>query len=399
MDYINRKNYLEKLIRLQNTPDIKVITGIRRCGKSVLLKQFIEYLKLNDKSVNIISINLQDLEYDSLLNYHNLHSYIMDKYIKSKHNVLLIDEVQLCNKFELAINSLHEKNIFDIYLTGSNAFLLSSDLATLFTGRVMKIEVFPFSFSEYLDYFGSQEQFDSMFDKYLKMGGMPGTLVYSNENDKFSYLSDVYETILLRYLVDKYKIRNKNELQHVSNYMIDNVGNLLSPNNICISLNKDNSSITRKTVSKYISYFENSFMFYKAKRYDLKGKKYLVNNDKYYLADTGFKYSINGTKSMDYGRALENIVFIELLRRGYEVYVGMLYKKEIDFVAIRRDEKIYIQVSDYLDNPSTFEREYSPLLSIKDAYPKMIIARTHHDEYTYEGIRIVDAARWLLGEK
>ena len=399
MDYINRKNYLEKLIRLQNTPDIKVITGIRRCGKSVLLKQFIEYLKLNDKSVNIISINLQDLEYDSLLNYHNLHSYIMDKYIKSKHNVLLIDEVQLCNKFELAINSLHEKNIFDIYLTGSNAFLLSSDLATLFTGRVMKIEVFPFSFSEYLDYFGSQEQFDSMFDKYLKMGGMPGTLVYSNENDKFSYLSDVYETILLRDLVDKYKIRNKNELQHVSNYMIDNVGNLLSPNNICISLNKDNSSITRKTVSKYISYFENSFMFYKAKRYDLKGKKYLVNNDKYYLADTGFKYSINGTKSMDYGRALENIVFIELLRRGYEVYVGMLYKKEIDFVAIRRDEKIYIQVSDYLDNPSTFEREYSPLLSIKDAYPKMIIARTHHDEYTYEGIRIVDAARWLLGEK
>ena len=399
MDYIIRKNYLEKLIRLQNTPDIKVITGIRRCGKSVLLKQFIEYLKLNDKSVNIISINLQDLEYDSLLDYHILHSYIMDKYIKSKHNVLLIDEVQLCNKFELAINSLHEKNIFDIYLTGSNAFLLSSDLATLFTGRVMKIEVFPFSFSEYLDYFGSQEQFDSMFDKYLKLGGMPGTLVYSNENDKYSYLSDVYETILLRDLVDKYKIRNKNELQHVSNYMIDNVGNLLSPNNICISLNKDNSSITRKTVSKYISYFESSFMFYKAKRYDLKGKKYLVNNDKYYLADTGFKYSINGTKSMDYGRALENIVFIELLRRGYEVYVGMLYKKEIDFIAIRRDEKIYIQVSDYLDNPSTFEREYSPLLSIKDAYPKMIIARTHHDEYTYEGIRIVDAARWLLGEK
>ncbi len=399
MDYINRNNYLEKLIRLQNTPDIKVITGIRRCGKSVLLKQFIEYLKLNDKSVNIISINLQDLEYDSLLDYHNLHSYIMDKYIKSRHNVLLIDEVQLCNKFELAINSLHEKNIFDIYLTGSNAFLLSSDLATLFTGRVMKIEVFPFSFSEYLDYFGSEEQFDSMFNKYLKIGGMPGTLVYSNENDKFSYLLDVYETILLRDLVDKYKIRNKNELQHVSNYMIDNVGNLLSPNNICISLNKDNSSITRKTVSKYISYFENSFMFYKAKRYDLKGKKYLVNNDKYYLADTGFKYSINGTKSMDYGRALENIVFIELLRRGYEVYVGMLYRKEIDFVAIRRDEKIYIQVSDYLDNPSTFEREYSPLLSIKDAYPKMIIARTHHDEYTYEGIRIVDAARWLLGEK
>lgn len=399
MNYLSRPKYLDKLIRLQNTPDIKVVTGIRRCGKSVLLKQFIEYLKLNDHSANIIFINLQDLEFDSLLDYHNLHKYVMNKYVKSKHNVLLIDEVQLCQKFELAINSLHEKELFDIYLTGSNAFLLSSDLATLFTGRVMEIEVFPFSFSEYLNYFGDQNQFDKIFDDYLKMGGMPGTLAYSNDNDKFTYLSDVYETILLKDLVNKYKIRNKIELQHVSNYMIDNVGNLLSPNNICASLNKDESTITRKTVSKYISYFENSFMFYKAKRYDVKGKKYLINNDKYYLADIGFKYSINGTKSMDFGRVLENVIFIELLRRGYEVYVGMLYKKEIDFVAIRRDEKIYIQVSDYIDNPDTFKREYSPLLAIKDAYPKIIIARTHHEEYVYEGIRIIDAARWLIEEK
>ena len=289
MNYLSRPKYLDKLIRLQNTPDIKVVTGIRRCGKSVLLKQFIEYLKLNDHSANIIFINLQDLEFDSLLDYHNLHKYVMNKYVKSKHNVLLIDEVQLCQKFELAINSLHEKELFDIYLTGSNAFLLSSDLATLFTGRVMEIEVFPFSFSEYLNYFGDQNQFDKIFDDYLKMGGMPGTLAYSNDNDKFTYLSDVYETILLKDLVNKYKIRNKIELQHVSNYMIDNVGNLLSPNNICASLNKDESTITRKTVSKYISYFENSFMFYKAKRYDVKGKKYLINNDKYYLDDIGFK--------------------------------------------------------------------------------------------------------------
>ena len=396
MNYIIRKNYLDKLIRLQNTPDIKVITGIRRCGKSVLLKQFIEYLKLSEQSINIISINLQDLEYDSLLDYHNLHSYVMDRYVELKHNVLLVDEVQLCNKFELAINSLHEKGIFDIYLTGSNAFLLSSDLATLFTGRVIEIEVFPFSFQEYLIFFGKQEQFDEMFDEYFKIGGMPGTLLYSNESDKFSYLSDVYKTILLRDLVDKYKIRNKIELQNVSNYMIDNVGNILSPNNICDSLNKDKSLITRKTISKYISYFENSFMFYKAKRFDLKGKKYLVNNEKYYLADIGFKYAINGIKSMDYGRTLENIVFVELLRRGYEVYVGTLYKKKIDFVAIKRNEKIYIQVCDYLDNPTTFTREYSPLLAIKDAYPKMIISRTRHEEYHYEGIKIVDVARWLL---
>lgn len=399
MKYIIRKQYLDSLIRLQNTSDIKVITGIRRSGKSVLLKQFIDYLSENDHNVNIIMLNLQDLDNNSLLDYRNLHSCAMSRYIESKHNVLLIDEVQLCDKFELTINSLHSKGIFDIYITGPNAFLLSSDLATLFTGRVMQIEVFPFSYSEYLEYHEKQNEFDLLLDDYLRIGGMPGTLIYTESNDKYNYLSGIYETILLRDLVEKYKIRNELELQQVSQYMIDNIGNLLSPNNICISLNTDRSSITRKTVAKYISYLENSFMFYKATRFDFKGKKYLINNDKYYLADIGFRYAINGTKSMDYGRVLENVVYIELLRRGYEVYVGKLYKKEIDFVAINRDEKIYIQVSDYLDNPKTFEREYSSLLSIKDAHPKMIIARTHHEEFQYEGIRIVDVARWLTGEK
>ena len=225
---------------------------------------------------------------------------------------------------------------------------------------------------------------------------MPGSFVYLNENDKYSYLSDVYQTIILRDLVDKYRIKNKVELLKLSQYMIDNIGNLLSANNISSSLNKDKSTVTRKTISRYISYFENSFLFYKASRYNLKDKKYLVNNDKFYLVDIGFKYSINGTKSMDYGWALENIVYIELLRRDYEVYVGKLYEKEIDFIAIKRSEKIYIQVSDYIDNPSTFKREYTPLLAIKDAYPKMIISRTHHEDYFYEGIRIVDIARWLI---
>ena len=225
---------------------------------------------------------------------------------------------------------------------------------------------------------------------------MPGNLAFTNLNDKLNYLRSVYETILLRDLVDKYKIRNKNEFYNVSQYMLDNIGNLLSPNNICNVLNHNNSKITRKTIEKYISYFENSFLFYKAKRYDLKGKKYLVNNDKYYLVDIGFKYAINGIKSVDYGRDLENVVYLELLRRGYEVYVGKLYQKEIDFVAINRYEKIYIQVCDYIDNQETFKRECASLLSIKDAYPKMIIARTHHEKYLYDGIQIVDISKWLM---
>lgn len=396
MKYIIRKQYLDSIIRLQNTPDIKVITGVRRCGKSVLLKQFSDFLMNNDKNANIINIDLQDLDNEYLLDYHNLHKYVMDNYQKNKHNVVLIDEVQLCNQFELCINSLHAKNLFDIFITGSNAFLLSSDLATLFTGRVSKIEVFPFSYKEYIQYYQAKDNYDQMFDEYLKNGGMPGNLAFTNLNDKLNYLRSVYETILLRDLVDKYKIRNKNEFYNVSQYMLDNIGNLLSPNNICNVLNHNNSKITRKTIEKYISYFENSFLFYKAKRYDLKGKKYLVNNDKYYLVDIGFKYAINGIKSVDYGRDLENVVYLELLRRGYEVYVGKLYQKEIDFVAINRYEKIYIQVCDYIDNQETFKRECASLLSIKDAYPKMIIARTHHEKYLYDGIQIVDISKWLM---
>lgn len=396
MKYLIRQNYLDKIIRLQNTPDIKVITGIRRSGKSILLKEFMDYIIKNDSNANIVFINFQDIEFEELLEYHNLHKYALDNFKEGMYNLLIIDEVQLCKKFELAINSLHSKNIFDIYITGSNAFLLSSDLATLFTGRTMSIEVFPFSFKEYLDYYNSNDDIDLMFNAYLKEGGMPGSLVYEDIVNKYNYLSDFFNTVLLRDLINKYKIRNQNEIKKLSEYMMDNIGNILSPNNICNCLNNDKVNITRKTISKYLNYFENSFMFYKAKRYDIVGKKYLSNSDKYYLSDVGFRYAINGTRNLDYGRCLENIVYLELLRRSYEVYVGKLYTKEIDFVAIKQNEKIYIQVSEFIDNEKTFEREYVPLLSIKDAYPKMIIARTKTDTYYYNGILIVDIAKWLL---
>ena len=396
MKYLIRQNYLDKIIRLQNTPDIKVITGMRRSGKSILLKEFMDYIIKNDSNANIVFINFQDIEFEELLEYHNLHKYALDNFKEGMYNLLIIDEVQLCKKFELAINSLHSKNIFDIYITGSNAFLLSSDLATLFTGRTMSIEVFPFSFKEYLDYYNSNDDIDLMFNAYLKEGGMPGSLVYEDIVNKYNYLSDVFNTVLLRDLINKYKIRNQNEIKKLSEYMMDNIGNILSPNNICNCLNNDKVNITRKTISKYLNYFENSFMFYKAKRYDIVGKKYLSNSDKYYLSDVGFRYAINGTRNLDYGRCLENIVYLELLRRSYEVYVGKLYTKEIDFVAIKQNEKIYIQVSEFIDNEKTFEREYVPLLSIKDAYPKMIIARTKIDTYDYNGLLIVDIAKWLL---
>ena len=399
MRYIIRKKYLDELIELKNTPDIKVITGIRRSGKSVLLQEFINYLKDTEKDANIVMINLQELEYDHLLEYHALHEYIVDHYKEGVHNVLVIDEVQLCDKFELAINSIYAKGIYDIYITGSNAFLLSSDLATLFTGRTMEVKVYPFSFGEYMEYFGLTGSMDDAFDEYVRCGGMPGSYVYKSEEKKYEYVRDVYHTILIRDLVEKYKIRNKSEFTSIAEFMMDNIGNLLSPNNVCKTLNNNLSEITRKTVSKYIEYLKNAFLFYEAKRYDLKGKKYLENNNKHYLCDTAFRYAVNGTRNMDYGRVYENIVYLELCRRGYEVYVGKLYKKEIDFVAKKKGELIYIQVSDNIADDTTFEREYSPLLSIRDAYPKMIIARTKHETYQYEGIQVVDIARWLLEDK
>lgn len=398
MDKIIRNKYLKELINLSGTPDIKVITGVRRSGKSVLLQQFEAYLRRTERDVNIISANLQELEYDYLLDYRKLHSYVIERFKSNCHNVVIIDEIQLCDKFELAINSLHAKGQYDIYLTGSNAFLLSSDLATLFTGRVMEIKVFPFSFAEYVEYFGCENKLDA-FDEYVLMGGMPGSYFYKTDEHRFDYIKDVYTTILERDLVKKYKIRNRSEFLSISEFMMDNIGNLLSPNNVCEALNRGKSEITRKTVDKYIKYLENAFMFYEAKRYDLKGKKYLETNKKYYICDASFRYAVNGTKNLDFGRVYENIVYLELLRRGYEVYVGKLYKKEIDFVAVKRNEKIYIQVSDNISAQKTMEREIGPLLQIRDAYPKMIIARTRHEDYQYEGVLITELSNWLLNNK
>ena len=395
MALIKRQQYLDELIDLYGTPDIKVITGIRRSGKSVLLQEFVRYLQQQPEAINIVMINLQELEFDQLLEYHALHQYILDHHNAGMTNVLIIDEVQLCSSFELAINSIYAKQIYDIYITGSNAFLLSSDLATLFTGRTVEVKVYPFSFKEYLLYYGITDGFDTAFDEYVRNGGMPGSYPYKSEDRRYAYIQDVYETVLVRDLVDKYHIRNQQEFVNIAEFMMDNIGNLLSANNISTALNHNNSDITRKTVAKYIDYLENAFLFYEAKRYDLKGKKYLARNSKYYLCDAAFRYAVNGTRNMDFSRVYENIVFLELKRRGYEVYVGKLYKKEVDFVAKKRNEQLYIQVSDNISDEKTFQREYTPLLAIRDAYPKMIIARTRHEDYQYEGIQIVDIANWL----
>lgn len=396
MKTIVRERYLERIKALKDTPDIKIITGIRRSGKSNLMQAYIEYLKNNFMDVNIIFIDYMNLDFEEIKEYHALHKYVEERYDKEKKNYLFVDEVQLCPSFELAINSLYSKNKYDIYITGSNAFLLSADLATLFTGRYIEIHVFPFSFKEYCEYHDGENDKDKLFEEYFVKGGLAGSYAYNTDLDRVTYIKEVYETIVNRDLVQKYNLPDTQVLRQLSEFLMDNISNLTSPNRVSDILTANEVSTNHVTIGKYIKYLCNAFIFYDIKRYDIRGKKYLETSDKFYMCDTGMRYAILGSRNMDYGRVYENIVCLELLRRGYDVYVGKLYQKEIDFVVQRGSEKIYIQVSDNISNQETFEREYSPLLQIKDAYPKMIIARTKHPKYTYEGIEVCDIAEWLL---
>ena len=396
MKTIKRK-YLQDVIDVMGTPDIKVITGVRRSGKSELLNMFIDYINENDINANIIYIDYNLDKFDELKQYKELIKYVSEKYNQDKNNFILIDEVQMCNDFEKAINNFHAEKKYDIYITGSNAFLLSSDLATLFTGRTYSIEVYPFSYQEFLEYHNLENN-RGIFDRYVLEGGFSGSYLYKGMDKKYNYIKDVYKTMIVRDIVERNKIQNIPLLDSINDFLIDNISRLTSYRSLTDSLNANKVDTNDKTVGPYIKYLCEAFAFYRIRRYDIQGKKYLATQDKYYLSDHAVKYAIQGTKNMNYGSMYENIVAIELLRRGYEVYVGVLHEKEIDFVAMKRNEKIYIQVSDNIGNDfenDTFKREVTPLLQIKDAYPKMIIARTGHDDYQYEGVQIIDIANWL----
>ena len=395
MKLIERTDYMEEMKSLLQTPDIKVITGVRRCGKSKLLDAFASWLQVNDPDANIIHINYNLTEFEDLLEYHALENHAEAHYKTGKNNYLLIDEVQMCPSFEKAVNSLHAKEKYDIYVTGSNAFLQSSDLATLFVGRTYELHVFPFSFREYLSYFPSENLYGSL-TKYITEGGMAGSYLYKNDVQKYRYInSEVLNALIVRDIVNKYHLKNEPLLHELIDFLMDNIGNVTSVRAITDTLSSNRTKVDHKTVGKYLNILCRAFAFYRLRRYDIRGKRYLRSEDKYYLADQSFRFARLGTKNMDYGRVLENIVAIELLRRGYEVYVGVLYSKEIDFVAMKQGEKLYIQVANDISDPKTFEREVTPLLAIKDAYPKLLIARIWQPEYQHEGIRIIDAADWL----
>lgn len=398
MKLIERPHYMNKLLAAAGTPDIKVITGIRRSGKSKLLEALADHIRQHEPTANIIRINFNLLEFEPLAEYYALNTYVEEHFVSEARNILMIDEVQICKGFERTINSLHASEKYDIYVTGSNAFLLSSDLATLFTGRTVEIEVFPFSLEEFSRYHDITVP-DVALDRYLREGGMPGSYLYASDQARYAYINDILQTLILRDIKQKYRIRKSEQLVRASNFLMDNIGNITSASNMVDGLRAAGFDVSDKTLSAYLGYFRAAFAFYTVSRYDIAGKQYLSSGEKFYLADHSFRYAALGTKHLDYGRVYENMVAIELMRRGWEVYVGTLYKKEVDFVAVQRDKRVYIQVSDDISQEKTRERELAPLMQIRDSYPKMLIAHTRHESVDYDGIKVVDLARWLLGKE
>ena len=400
MKLIKRDDYLRVLKAIQDAPDIKILCGMRRAGKSKLMAEMAKIIRKAKKNANIIAVDLSLLKYEKLLEYHALHEYVQKHSRRAGINYLLIDEVQMCPGFELAINSLHADANFryDIYLTGSNAFLLSSDLTTLFTGRHFELKTFPFSFREFRRYFAAEKNIDAAFDRYVVEGGLAGSYLYREQAARADYLREVYQTILRRDVVRRFKLQDSIVLERLAEFLMDNIGNVTSANNLAEGLCVNKVATTHVTVAKYLDYLADAYLFVELKRYDVRGKKCLEQSGKYYLMDHAIRYAVLGRRNMDFGHVYENIVCIELLRRGYEVYVGKLYKKEIDFVAMKGSEKFYVQVSDDISSEATLKRELEPLTKIKDSYPKLLIARTKHEETDNEGVRVVDIARWLAGE-
>lgn len=390
---------MDKLEGLKGSPDIKVITGMRRSGKSVIVRQFMERLIAESPKNNIAFVDFTQLDFEELKDYRKLNAWVEARQKVGYRNYLFIDEVQLCEDFEKTINSLHSKGVFDIYLTGSNAFLQSSDLATLFTGRCMEVKVYPFSFAEFRRYFGYERNKDDAFDDYVIKGGLSGSYVYPNEAERVDNLVETYTTIVERDLIERLRLTNATAMQCIAEYLMDNIGNITSPSSVCTKLASTKVETSHVTTGNYIRALCDAFVFSKCKRYDLKGKKYLETLNKFYLLDHGLRYAMLGRRTMDYGHVYENIVYVELLRRGYEVSIGKLYAKEVDFVATRGSEKLYIQVSDDVSNPETLHRELEPLSAINDAYPRLLIARTRHDETDHAGVKIVDIVRWLAGDE
>ncbi|MDR1018436.1 MAG: ATP-binding protein [Lachnospiraceae bacterium] len=391
---MKRTKYLEKLLKLKDLHIIKVITGIRRCGKSTLLSQFQEeLLEKGVKSNQIISINLEALEFEDLLEYHALYNYIVDKINSNYMNYIFIDEIQIVPEFQKALDSLFIRKNVDLYVTGSNAMILSGELATRLSGRYIEFNILPFSFSEYIEDKGITD-LNLGIKGYMRDGGFPFAISLNDREVYTEYMRGIYNSVLVKDIINRLGSSNIDVIDSVLRYICDTVGNLITPKKIADTLTSMNRKTNSTSVEKYLTAMENSYLFYKVRRYNISGKQWLVRQCKYYLTDLGIRSLFKEFNSNDTGHLLENIVAIELIRRSYSIGVGVLGDKEVDFVVTKDDEFSYIQVAWSVVDENVLKREITPLLNIKDNYPKYLLTMDPLP-FDVKGIHHINIVEWL----
>lgn len=395
---LEREIYLNQLKTWREKDLIKVVTGIRRSGKSTLFNLFINYLKSEGiENSQILMINLEDPEYN-FKDYMELYNYVKERLMPDKKNYVFLDEVQNIDKFQKAVDGLYIKDNVDLYITGSNANLLSGELATLLSGRYIEIKILPLSFKEYVSNFDT-DNYQKLYLDYINNSSFPYALKLKNTDEIDQYLSSIYDTILLKDVVSRKKIADVSVLQSITRFLFSSVGNLISTKKIADTLTSDGRKVSVHTVESYLESLVESFIFNKVSRYDIKGKQYLKTGQKYYATDVTMRYAVLGRKNVDAGHILENIVYLELKRRGYKVYIGKSGEKEIDFVAENKEGLTYFQVALTVREESTLQRELSALQSINDHYPKYILTLDLDPDSDYDGIKKINVLDWLLNNK
>ncbi len=398
---ILRDEYLQTLKEFKDKDIIKIVTGIRRCGKSTLMQIFQGYLKESGvQADHIIAINFEDYDYEDLKQPRELYKYIKDRLVDDDMHYVFFDEIQNVEDFPKVVDSLNLKPNVDLYLTGSNAYMLSSEIATFLSGRYVEVKMLPLSFKEYVKATGDEKELSLKYQKYLKFSSFPYAMMLDEKEEVINqYLESIYSTVMLKDIISRKKITDVMMLESVIRFMFDNIGNLTSTKKISDTMTSDGRKVDVKTVEKYITALEESFVVYQAKRYDVKGKNYLKTLDKYYVVDIGLRYMLLGSRNADTGHILENIIYLELIRRGYKVYVGKVESEEVDFVARNSKGIIYYQVAATVREESTLLRELRPLQKITDHYPKYIITLDEDPDADYDGIRRINALQFLLGEE
>lgn len=396
---IERKEYLEKLIAFRDKQVIKIITGVRRCGKSTLMELFQDYLKSQGVlEEQIVAVNLEDYDFYELRNPKKLHTYIKERLVQGKMTYIFLDEIQHCEEFPEVVDSLHIKKDVDIYLTGSNAKMLSSEIATLISGRYVEISMLPLSFKEYVLSTGSSSELARKYTAYVETSSFPYAIQLAKQPKELrDYLDGIYNTIVVKDIAQRNKIPDPMMLESVLRFIFDNIGNQLSTKKIADTMTSNGRKIDVKTVEKYLKALMESYIVYQAKRYNVKGKQHLKTLEKYYAVDIGLRYLLLGTSSSDVGHILENIVFLELLRRGNEVFIGKIDDLEVDFVAMDGKQTTYYQVAASVRDEKTLARELASLEKISDHYPKIVLTLDEDPQADYNGIRRINALDWLMG--